>query len=204
MKIKTKILSVFAIVLLASSILSIIPNTTTEAQLASEQPVSGPLPQGVTVSVNADSAAHLSVRPNPIGIGQTFLINMWVNPAPHAYRQYLDYTLTITKPDGSTKEYIMNSYVADGTMWMELVADQLGEWTLQMEFPGIYFPAGRYLDGKIITGNTGGAVYDAVYVKPGKTPITTLVVQNEIALSWPEAQLPTDYWSRPVNQELRE
>ena len=202
--IKNKTLSIIAIVLLASSIFTVMTNISTEAQLAAQQPVSGPLPSGITVSVNAESAAYLSTRPNPVGLGQTFLINMWVNPPPHAYRQYLDYKLTVIKPDGTIKEYKMNSYVADGTNWMELVADQIGEWKLQMEFPGTYFPAGRYLDGKIITANTGGAVYDAVYVKPSKTPVTTLTVQQEPVSAYPEAPLPTDYWTRPINAELRE
>jgi hypothetical protein len=175
-----------------------------EAQLAAQQPVSGPLPSGITVSVTADSAAYLSTRPNPVGLGQTFLINMWLNPPPHAYRQFLDYKLSVTKPDGTIKVYTMNSYVADGTNWMELVADQIGEWKLQMDFPGIYFPAGRYLDGKIITASTGGAVYEAVYVKPSQTPVTKLIVQQEPAEDWPESPLPTDYWTRPINAELRE
>ena len=199
-----KKITVLAIILLLSSFLTVMTNTPIGAQLATQQPVSGPLPAGVTVSVTATSASFLSIRPNPVGLGQTFLINVWVNPPPHAYRQYLDYKLSITKPDGTTKDYIMNSYVADGTMWMELVADQLGEWKFKMSFPGIYFPAGRYLDGKIITANTGGAVYEAVYVQGSETKVTTLVVKDEPVQSWPEAKLPTDYWSRPVNAELRE
>ena len=203
MKSYSKKLSIFAIFLLLSSTFLVMTTIPAQAQTVT-QPVSGPLPSGVTVSVNAESAAFLSIRPNPIGINQTFLINMWINPAPHAYRQYLDLKLTVIKPDNSTKEYVMNSYVADGTAWMELVADQLGEWKLQMEFPGIYFPAGRYLDGHVISGNTGGSVYEAVYVKPSKTPITTLTVQEELVYGYPEYPLPTDYWSRPVNAELRD
>ena len=199
-----KKITLFAILLLLSSVFTMITITPVEAQLAPEQPVSGPLPSGVTVDVMADSAAFLSIRPNPVGIGQQFLINMWINPPPHAYRQYLDLELTVTKPDGTKDVYVVDSYVADGTAWMELMADQLGDWKFQLEFPGIYFPAGRYLDGHSIIENTGGSVYSAVYVKPSISPVTTLTVQQDMVYGYPEYPLPTDYWSRPVNQELRD
>jgi hypothetical protein len=205
-KMKNKINILFAVML---SFVIAIPlttlNTNVQAQLAPQQPVSGSLTSGVTVDIQADSESFLSVRPKIVGIGQPILINMWVNPAPHAHRMYTDYKLTIIKPDGTQDVYTMNSYVADGTMWMELAPDQLGEWQFKMEFPGMYFPAGRYFEGNIIDATTGGSVYNqAAYVKPSATPITKITVQNEPVQSWPASPLPTEYWSRPVSPEHKE
>lgn len=205
--ISKKIFSTITLILMMAIAIPIValPITPVKAQLAAQQPVSGPLPNGVTVAVQADSASFLSIRPNPIGIGQTFLINMWINPPPNAYRFFADYKLTVTPPNGTAVTYTMDSYVADGTMWMEMVADKVGEWQFKMEFPGCYFPAGRYIDGYITTANTGGQVYaEAAYVKPSSTPVTKLIVQDEPIQAWPASPLPTDYWTRPVNAENRE
>jgi hypothetical protein len=175
-----------------------------KAQLASQQPVSGPLPSGVTPDHTVDIYPRLSVRPSVVGIGQLILINLWITPAPNANRNYKDFKLTITAPDGKQEVVIMDSYVADGTAWLEWAPDQLGEWSFQFDFPGNYFPAGRYLLGDIITATSGGTVYTSLYAKPASTPITKITVQNEPVTSWPQSPLPTDYWVRPIPYENRE
>ena len=130
---------------------------------------------------------------------------MWITPAPGAHRFFPDFKLTITKPDGTQDVITMDSYVADGTAWLEYIADQPGEWKLKWEFPGVYFPAGRYFEGSIITNTTGGQLYNkAVYCPPAATKEQTLIVQEDMVWSWPAVSLPTDYWSRPVNEENRE
>src|SRR5665647_740616 len=39
--------------------------------------ISGALPAGATPSVTVDTSAWLSFRPNPVGIGETILGNVW-------------------------------------------------------------------------------------------------------------------------------
>jgi len=57
-------------------------------------------------------------------------------------------TLTITKPNGDTDKITsIDTYVADGTMWMPWICDQVGDWTFKASFPGQYFPAGIYFNG---------------------------------------------------------
>jgi len=195
-----------AFLLVTSALLIVIPSESVKAQqLAEQQPISGPLQPGITVDVQAETKAFLSFRPNPVGVGQPFIINMWVTPAPGAQRFYPNFKLTITKPDGNQDIITMDSYVADGTAWLEYIADQLGEWKLKWEFPGVYFPAGRYFEGQIINATSGGQNYpQAVYCSPASTKEQTLIVQEDMVWSWPAAPLPTDYWTRPVNEENRE
>ena len=116
-----------------------------------------------------------------------------------------DYKVTLTKPDGSTDEIVMDSYPADGTAWFEYVVDTAGTWKLKFEFPGGYFPAGNYTvpAGVSMAGYTE-TYTRSVYYAPASTPETELVVQNEQVNSWPAASLPTDYWTRPVSPENRE
>jgi hypothetical protein len=58
----------------------------TQAQLAATQPTSGPIPAGATADFTVATTPYLSVRPNPIGINQQLLVNIWILPAPHPAR----------------------------------------------------------------------------------------------------------------------
>jgi hypothetical protein len=85
--------------------------------------------------------AHLSFRPNPVGLNQIFLVNLWTSPALHPSRYHPDYTVTITKPSGQEQVVKLDLYHADATAWFEWIADEVGEWTLRFDFLGTYFPA---------------------------------------------------------------
>ena len=166
----------------------------------------GPLPAGVVPSVSVDSIAYLSFRPNPVGVGQTFLVNIWLQPPIHVERGHTGYTTTITKPDG-TKDSIgpLISYQGDTTAWFEYVADQVGTWKLKFDFAGDYYPAGYYLNGIVYeTAGTGRVYLDSAYYKPASTAELELTVQTDQIMSWPPSPLPTDYWTRPVSPENRE
>jgi len=200
--VKTAIIA--TVLLLASVMLMATPVQPAQAQLAPKQPTSSP-PSGVTPNATVPTLAMLSFRPNPIGLNQIFLVNLWTAPAPGANRKHWNYTVTITKPDGSKDVIVMDSFVADGTAWFEYIADQEGEWKIKFEFYGTYYPAGRYYNGYIVT-NTSGTLYtDSVYYQPASTPEQTLIVKKDyVALSWPPSPLPTDYWTRPISPENRE
>ena len=163
------------------------------------------LPAGVTPDVTIAAKNYLSFRPNPVGVGQTFLVNMWVAPALHVSRYLTGFKVTITKPDGTTDAITMNSYRADTTAWFEYIADQIGTWKLKFEFPGGYFPAGNYT---VHPGAFAGAsvvnFQQSCYYTPSSTPEQELTVQTETVLSWPPSALPTDYWTRPINFDNRE
>ena len=169
-----------------------------------------PLPAGVTPDLTAETAAYLSFRPNPVGVNQVILVNMWVTPALHVSRYLSDYKITITKPDGSSDIVTIDSYRADATGWFEYPVDQIGIWTLKFDFPGGYFPAGNYTiyQGAYETRQTvGDEIYEfpeSCYYAPSSTGEQTLIVQEDIVYSWPESELPTDYWTRPVSPEHRE
>jgi len=107
----------------------------------------------------------------------------------------------ITAPDGTQNVIMTDSYQGDTTAWFEYIPDQVGEWTLKFEFSGNYFPPGLYRSPR-----TGGYTEfpQSVYYEPSSTGEQTLTVQEDIVYSWPEAELPTDYWTRPISLEKRE
>jgi len=166
-----------------------------------------PLPAGVTADTIVKSDIYLSFRPNPVGIGQPILVNIWLDPGPSYVRHLNGYKVTFERPDGTTDVVTLNSYPADGTAWFEYVPDQLGTWKIKFEFPGGYFPAGNYT---VPIGS--GTDYDgytesynmSCYYQPDATDWQSLTVQSAMVASWPPSPLPTDYWTRPIQTENRE
>ncbi len=166
------------------------------------------LPSGVTADVIVTPTAYLSFQPNPIGVGQILLVNMWLTPPTSVTRYLTGLTVTITKPDGTQDKVNTNTYYADGTSWFEYNVDQAGTWKLKFDFPGGYFPKGNYT-----VVDTLSPLYPlpytetftkSCYYKPASTSEQTLIVQNDMVASWPPAALPTGYWTRPAVFENRE
>jgi len=204
---KTKFTATIALVILLTTTLMLLSDVlVTQAQFRGTGPpggTPGPLAAGVVPDIQVQTWALISARPTTVGLGQPVLVNLETQPAPGTDRLHQDYTVIMTKPDGTKTTKVLESYPDDGTIWYEFVPDQLGEYKLQFDFIGTYFPAGRYLDGSIVT--TGGTLYtESVYFKPFTTPIRTITVQQDLVGSWPASLLPSDYWTRPAPYERRE
>ncbi len=209
--IKTKMTTIFAIALLLTTISALAISANAQTVLP-EDIIIGPAPAGVTEDMKVPTEIILMIRPNPVGLNQEFLANIWTVRAPGSQRAFLGYEITITKPSGEVVTFTMDSFVADGTAWFPWIADEVGDWTLQVKFPGNFFPAGFYMDGDWVNASghsgffgTGGTQYDEpVYAEPSESPVITLTVQQDFVPIWPESELPTDYWTRPVASENRE
>ena len=203
---KTAKIAIVAMAFLLASFTLMTMTTQAQTTYTNNQDGSGmPLPAGVTPDVAVTTYAYLSVRPNPIGVGQTLLFNIWTTPAIDGSCRMSGFTVRITKPDG-TKDTVgpMYSYWGDCTAWFEYVVDQVGTWKLQFDFPGTYFPAGNYTVEALYRKGQVIDFDDSRWYKPSQSPVTELIVQQEPVLSWPPAPLPTDYWTRPVRTHLRE
>jgi hypothetical protein len=170
-------------------------------------------PSGVTPDFTIYPLAFLSVSPNPIGVGQEALVNMWIT-FPSGEGKFMNgYTVTITKPDGNVETVTKQSYVADGTSWFQYTPTQIGEYKFVFSFPGEYYPAGYYRDGQYSTNRTGffaTAIFNpSDYVAPATSPVTVLTVQAEPVASWDGLManagqtLPTDYWRYPIEPNHR-
>ncbi|MBE3115760.1 hypothetical protein IMZ68_01005 [Candidatus Bathyarchaeota archaeon] len=210
---KKAILSALALVLILTASLMLLP-TAVKAQEAQHggQPVAGyegptTIPTGQNADFTIRPLCFLSVSPNPIGLGQELLVNMWITFPSGEGKYMVGYSVNITKPDGTSDTVNLKSYVADGTSWFTYVPTQVGEWKFQFSFAGEYFPAGYYLDGQYSANRTGAfasAIFNpSDYVAPAISPVTTLTVQDNQVLSW-FSPLPSDYWTRPIQPNNRE
>jgi hypothetical protein len=153
---------------------------------------------------NINTFAYVSAAPNPIGVNQQMIIYMWLDKAPPtasgAYGdRWKGFTLTITKPDGTTET--QGPFTSDpvGFAWLNYYPSQIGQYKLRFDFPGQTL-VGENLDP--LNFIFGGTEYIGDYYKPSFSE-ATFMVQAAQTEPYPDAALPTGYWTRPINPENR-
>jgi hypothetical protein len=204
---KTKLTAAIAMTLLMVSAFALMLNVMVQAQ---EYDIidngSILLPPGVTPDETYQAIAHLSFRPNPVGVNQPILVNLWIQPPLHVNKYMKDaYLVTLTKPDGTEiKVGPISSYQGDATAWFEYTFNEVGTWQIKFDFLGGYFAAGYYNTTGSFQHGSLVLFANSAYYEPDTDGPYDLVVQEEQVLSWPPASLPTDYWTRPVSPDNRE
>jgi hypothetical protein len=170
-------------------------------------------PAGTTPAWSWTPIAYLSVSPGTIGKGQQLLVNMWTTPPSGANRCRVGYSVTFTKPDGTTDTVAnLNSYVADGTSWFDYYPDQVGNWTAVFTAPSQYYPAGWWLNGNlngsVVTGvaafGGGTTTYPSEFYGTAVSEVCHFTVQQDFVASWSSALPTNQYWSRPISMNNRE
>src|SRR5512136_3004006 len=139
---------------------------------------------------NIISYAYLVPAPNPVGVGQTVAIVMWIDdPMPSATVtndiRRRDYTLTITKPSGGVDTQHWD-VISDTTsvQYTQYVPTEVGTYTIKFDYPGQ-------------TYTWSGAYQNDTFTAASKT--VTLVVQEEqIPLPPTSYPMPTEFWTRPI------
>jgi hypothetical protein len=171
-KTKTIMISILLIISMSASIM-LMPNTNAHTPVW-------------TIS----SYAYLTTAPNPVGVGQTMAIVMWIDaPMPSAALgndiRRRDYTLTITKPDGKVETQHWD-VIFDPTnvQYYRYTPDQVGTYTLKFDYPNQ-------------TYTWSGSYQNDVFIGASKT--TTFTVQEEpIPNPRDSYPLPTEYWTYPI------
>jgi outer membrane protein assembly factor BamB len=148
---------------------------------------------------------YLTISYNPIGVNQQTLVVWWCNVYPPMatgiYGDHWQFTVEITKPDGSTE--LMGPYESDpvGGGWLSYTPDQVGTYTFVAHFlehtiTGEPIPPTGYFWGTEVYLND-------VYLASDSDPVD-LIVQEDPIDGWEEPSLPTEYWTRPINNMNRE
>jgi outer membrane protein assembly factor BamB len=152
-------------------------------------------------ATDRDTYAFLAVAPNPIGVGQTALITMWLDKTPPVDAEgwsivYEGFKVDVTKPDGSKES--LGPYKSDpvGTKWTQYTPDQVGAYIFQFSFPG----------QTIIGYMYGSTVSSENYFKPSTSPEVELTVQEDPIAAYPSTPLPgpNRYWERSIDAQNRD
>jgi PQQ-like domain len=156
---------------------------------------------------NVPTTAYVCCTPDPIGVGQTTTIVVWLDRySPMAGggvgQRWDGFTINITKPDGTTQiigPFTCSSDVASD--WKAFTPDQVGTYTIVFSWPGETVAATAALQ------NTGSATMNPdnigdFYMGSTSAPYYLVVKQDPVPI-WQEPALPTDYWTRPINDANR-
>jgi hypothetical protein len=163
------------------------------------------VPPGVTPDYTLYKIAFMSISPDPIGIGQPILVNIWTTPGTHHAFYMVGYKVTLEKPNGDTVVLgPVNSYYGDCTAWFQYVVDQVGTWKAKFESPGTFIPKGVYVDRPGTVGSGNYTLSYSLYYTAASTDWQNFTVQADMVASWRSVPLPTDYWIRPISAENRE
>ena len=137
----------------------------------------------------------------PVGVGQQAFVSFGIDKAPITASgrfgdRWNNLTLTIGYPDG--KSETLTGFMADDTgfTYTTWTPDREGNYTFQCHF------LGEYITGEnppTAGWTTAQKAYIGDYYLPSESPVKTITVTEDHAVSTPQNPLPTDYWQRPIN-----
>ena len=195
-----KILAItIALLLIICSAVTLMPNTNAH-----------------TPAWNIPTHAFIVAAPDPIGVGQTAHVYMWLDAVYGAaggttastgtnastassallannYR-FHNYNLTVIKPDGTSSTQIF-AVISDTTssQYTLITPDQVGTYTLQFSFPGQAYGANG-------NGYEKSSLINDTYL-PSSATTTLTVQQDPIPAAITSYPLPSAYWTHPIYGE---
>jgi hypothetical protein len=138
--------------------------------------------------------AHIAAATNPIGVGQTAYVYIFLTPTypdenvGNDYR-FHNYQLIITAPDGKQTTQTYETVVdTTSNQFASFTPDQVGTYNLTFNFPGqkvndySHSPTSQYANDTFLPSSAS----------------TTLTVQQEPISYLPLSPLPTEFWTRPI------
>jgi hypothetical protein len=131
----------------------------------------------VVFAAGYETAAYLSIEPNPVGVGQQVTVYAWVIPA----QGYHNLVVQIAKPDGSTQNSGSFDTSSSGTHSFTFAPDQAGTWYFQLNYPG--------------------ETIGSFSVSASQSPKTALVVSQQQLQPYPDFPLPAsiENWTFPIS-----
>jgi outer membrane protein assembly factor BamB len=149
----------------------------------------------VVLRIERATFAYLGALPNPVGVNQDVLFHVGITQQLSIVGMgWEDLTITIERPDNKTD--IIDDITTDSTggTGRMYVPDIPGNYTCQG-----HFPEQQTVPGKTTPGSATGT-----WMLASDSNIVTLVVQDEPLDFYPGHPLPTEYWTRPIDPQLRE
>jgi outer membrane protein assembly factor BamB len=140
----------------------------------------------------------VGANPNPVGVGQDVLLHFGItDPLQDATEQWHDVTVTVERPDGDTDTLGPYSTDSTGGTGDIYVPDIAGEYVLQAHFPEQWYNYSGF--------NVWGMYVDShTLYKASDSDELTLVVEEEPRPDYPNVPLPTEYWTRPIDAQIRD
>ena len=140
----------------------------------------------------------IGATPNPVGVNQETLILIGLTQQlSSALYGWEDLSITITRPDGVVETISGIRTDSTGLTGRVYVPTMAGNYTLQGHFPQQVCEEG-------VIAMYGTSIPPGTTMLASDTEKITLVVQEEPRTFYPGVPLPTEYWTRPIDMQLRE
>jgi hypothetical protein len=148
----------------------------------------------VTGQTTRVTHAYIGATPNPVGVGQETLLHIGIMEQLSVTQQgWEGLTVTVKHPDGSTETLGEFRTDSTGGTGYSFTPEEEGEYIFQTHFP------------EQVTTSTKNAATTSVgtTMLASVSPELTLVVQAEPVPIYQEHPLPAEYWTRPIDSQLR-
>ncbi|MEM1589364.1 MAG: PQQ-binding-like beta-propeller repeat protein [Candidatus Bathyarchaeia archaeon] len=137
----------------------------------------------------------ITVTPNPCGVNQTVVVifGFTMPTRGYGFPTYEDWTIIITKPDGT--KITKGPYDTDSTGlgYMTFTPDSVGTWKIKAHYPG-----------GLVSFGSAAWNWINLTVPAADTEEVELTVTEEPAWIHPPFPLPTGFWNYPIYAEHRE
>jgi len=137
--------------------------------------------------------AFIGATPNPVGIGQQTLIHVGITHQLASVQYgWIGLTVTVTKPDNTSETLTAAKTDSTGGTGIVYTPTMVGTYYLQTNFPEQLMPV------------TSAGTPANTTMLASKSEKMALIVTQESRVFYPGAPLPTEYWTRPIDQQFRE
>jgi len=131
------------------------------------------------------TVCYLGAIPNPVGKGQQVLLHVGIlDQLPSTDQSWLGLSVSITDPEGGTSTISDIKTDSTGGTGVSFYPDKVGIYTLVAHFPE-----------QVQRGTT--------YLASDSPPVELEVLAEAVPV-YPGHSLPTNYWTRPIDAQLRE
>jgi outer membrane protein assembly factor BamB len=139
--------------------------------------------------------AFIGATPNPVGINQETLLHIGITQQLNSVAMgWEGLSVTVTKPDGTTETISNIRTDSTGGTGYVYTPTMAGNYTLQTHFPA---------QNTTSTKQAGGTPVGTWMLASDSAKLTLVVMEMPVAI-YPGFPLPTEYWTRPINSQLRE
>jgi outer membrane protein assembly factor BamB len=139
---------------------------------------------------------YIGAVPNPTWVGHDTLLHVGITEPLQEGREYwANLTVLVEKPDGTTETLGPVNTDATGGTGLVFVPDQIGTYYLRTHFPEQWY---NYTGMSFF----GPLSWETLYLEATSDPLA-LEVQSEPAPGYPDPPPPTEYWTRPIDAQLR-
>jgi hypothetical protein len=137
--------------------------------------------------------------PNPIGLGESTLLKCGISQAaPSASYGWTGITIQVVAPDGKSTTLGPLTTDSTGSTYTTFTPDQVGTYNLTTFFPQQTIPI-NFTDSE-----RGQNILAGTILLASNKSSSLVVTETPTSQTYPGHSLPTDYWSRPIDPQLRE